>query len=352
MSSFHFNQTVLSGVQQQRPRWETCVGDTDSTLGEALGRLYAEKYFPADSKRRVEQLVANMREALGDTLRTADWLGQETRQNALRKLDAFDPLIGYPSKWRDYSKVQVARDGYSNNKESASIEDLRFNLAKIGKGVDRTEWSMTPPTVNAYYSPDRNQIVFPAGILQYPFFEPDADDAVNYGGIGAVIGHEMGHGFDDEGSKFDAEGNVKNWWTDQDQAKFETRASCVTQQFDGIDVGDGQHHNGKLVTGEAMGDLGGLTLAYKAYHQSLQGKEAPVIDGFTGDQRFFLAFARVWARNDRPEAARRQMASDPHPLAKYRVNATVANMPEFHAAFSCKRGDAMVRPPEERCKLW
>ena len=211
---------------------------------------------------------------------------------------------------------------------------------------------MTPPTVNAYYDPQRNSITFPAGILQPPFFEADADDAVNYGAIGAVIGHEMGHGFDDQGAKFDAAGNLKNWWTDRDKANFEKRAACVANQFDSIDVGDGAHHNGKLVTGEAMGDLGGLTLAYKAYHKSLQGKEAPVIDGFTGDQRFFLAFARVWARNQRPAAERRQLATDPHPLAKYRVNATLQNMPEFHAAFGCKQGDAMVRPVDQQCHLW
>ena len=349
---FHFNSTVLSGVAQQRPRWKICAAAADTTLGDALGRLYIEKYFPADSQTRVQKLVANLRDALGDELRTADWLDPETRKNAQLKLASFDPRIGGTTKWRDYASIQVARDGYAAAMESASRDIRRFNLAKIGKPVDRTEWSMTPPTVNAYYTPSRNSITFPAGILQFPFFEADADDAVNYGAIGAVIGHEMGHGFDDQGSKYDAAGNLKNWWTDQDKANFEKRAACVTNQFDSIDVGNGSHHNGKLVTGEAMGDLGGLTLAYKAYHKSLQGKEAPVIDGFTGDQRFFLAIARVWAQNQRAEAQQLQLATNPHPLGKYRVNETLQNMPEFHAAFGCKQGDAMVRPVAQQCRLW
>ena len=349
---FHFNSTVLSGIAQQRPRWKICTATADATLGDALGRLYVDKYFPAESRRRMQEMVANLREALGEQLRTADWLEPETRKNALAKLASFDPRIGSTVKWRDYSRVDVARDGYMAAKESAARDSRRFNLEKIGKPVDRTEWNMTPPTVNAYYSPPRNSITFPAGILQPPFFDADADDAVNYGAIGAVIGHEMGHGFDDEGSKYDAAGNLKNWWTDQDKANFEKRAGCVTSQFDSIDVGGGAHHTGKLVTGEAMGDLGGLTLAYKAYHKSLHGKEPPVIDGFTGDQRFFLAIARVWAGNQRAEAARRQLATDPHPLAKYRVNATLQNMPEFHAAFGCRQGDAMVRPVAQQCRLW
>jgi len=349
---FHFNSTVLSGVTQQRPRWKTCVTDADRSLGDTLGKLYMEKYFPAEARRRMEQLIVNMRAALGDELRTADWLEPETRKNALLKLDSFDPRIGGTVKFRSYSDVQVARDGYLAAKDSVELDLRRFDVAKVGKPVDRTEWSMTPPTVNAYYSSQRNSITFPAGILQFPFFEADADDALNYGAIGAVIGHEMGHGFDDQGSKFDAAGNLKNWWTDQDKANFEKRAACVTNQFETTDVGGGAHHTGKLVTGEAMGDLGGLTLAYKAYHKALAGKTAPVIDGFTGDQRFFLAFARVWAGSQREEAQRRQLATDPHPLAKYRVNSTLENMPQFHAAFGCKQGDAMVRPVADQCKLW
>jgi putative endopeptidase len=349
---FHFNSTVLSGVAQPRPRWKICVAEADESLGDALGKLYMEKYFPAESQRRMQQLIVNMRAALGDELQTAGWLEPETRKNALLKLDSFDPRIGGTVKWRDYSDVQVSRDGYADAKESAYLAARRFDLSRIGKPLDRTEWSMTPPTVNAYYSPQRNSITFPAGILQFPFFEADADDALNYGAIGAVIGHEMGHGFDDQGSKYDAAGNLKNWWTDQDKANFEKRAACVTNQFETTDVGGGAHHTGKLVTGEAMGDLGGLTLAYKAYHKALAGKTAPVIDEFTGDQRFFLAFARVWAMNMRDTETRRRLATDPHPLAKYRVNSTLQNMPEFHAAFGCKQGDAMVRPVADQCKLW
>jgi putative endopeptidase len=349
---FHFNQTVLSGVAQERPRWKQCVTAADSLLGEALGRMYVEKYFPAEAQRRMKELVANLRSALGEELRAADWLAPETRQSALHKLDTFDPRIGFPVKWRDYSNVQVKRGTYEANVESATRENRTFQMAKIGKKLDRTEWTMTPPTVNAYYTPARNSITFPAGILQSPFFQMDADDAANYGAIGMVIGHEMSHGFDDQGSKFDAKGNLKSWWTDRDRAQFETRAACVTNQFDSIDVGAGAHHNGKLVTGEAMGDLNGIRIAYDAYHRSLGGKEPPVIDGFTGDQRFFLAAARVWAGSQRPEDAQRQLATNPHPLAKYRVNATLQNMPEFHKAFACKRGDPMVRPPDQQCRLW
>ena len=349
---FHFERTVLSGVAAQQPRWKVCVSSTDATLGEALGRLYVEKHFPPVAQRRMQELVANMRAALGEELQSAEWLAPGTRVNAMRKLATFDPRIGYPVKWHDYSGVQVTRGNYLAGKESAVADERRLAAAKIGKKLDRTEWTMTPPTVNAYYTSTRNSITFPAGILQPPFFDMDADDAVNYGAIGVVIGHEMGHGFDDQGSKYDADGNLKNWWTDQDRAQFETRAACIVKQFDSIDVGEGQHHTGKLVTGEAMGDLGGATLAYKAYHKSLNGKEAPVIDGLTGDQRFFLAYARVWAANQRPEAMRRQLATDPHPLAKFRTNATLQNMPEFQRAFVCKLGDPMVRPAADQCKLW
>ncbi len=349
---FHFERTVLSGVTVQQARWKVCVSSTDATLGEALGRLYVEKHFPPEAQRRMQDLVANMRAALGEELQSAEWLAPETRVNAIRKLATFDPRIGYPVKWHDYSGVQVTRGNYLADKESAIVDERRLNAAKIGKKLDRTEWSMTPPTVNAYYTSARNSITFPAGILQPPFFDMEADDAVNYGAIGVVIGHEMGHGFDDQGSKYDADGNLKNWWTDQDRAQFEKRAACIVNQFDSIDVGEGQHHTGKLVTGEAMGDLGGATLAYKAYHKSLNGKEAPVIDGLTGDQRFFLAYARVWAANQRPEAMRRQLATDPHPLAKFRTNATLQNMPEFQRAFACKLGDPMVRPAADQCKLW
>jgi predicted metalloendopeptidase len=350
--AFHFNRTVLAGVPTQQPRWKICAASADATFGDALGRLYMAKYFPPESQRRVAEMIVNLRAALGEQLRTADWLAPETRTAALKKLAAFDPRIGSTVKWKDYSAVQVPRDGYLSGKESAVKAAREFDVAKIGKPLDRTEWNMTPPTVNAYYSDERNSITFPAGILQPPFFDPKADDAENYGAIGAVIGHEMGHGFDDQGAKFDAAGNLKNWWTDADKANFDQRAACVVNQFDSIDVGNGLHHNGKLVTGEAMGDLGGLTLAYKAYHTSLKGKPAPVIDGFTGDHRFFLAFARIWATNQRAASEAQQVATNPHPLPKYRVNATLQNMPEFHAAFNCQAGDPMVRSASQQCRLW
>jgi predicted metalloendopeptidase len=349
---FYFNKTVLTGVKEQEPRWEICATNVDRELGEALGQLFVEKYFPPESKRRMTELVANLRATLGESLDKADWLTPETRKNAAAKLEAFYAKIGYPDKWRDYSAVNVTRTSYFEDVRAASLNNRLYRLSKIGKPLDRNDWGMTPPTVNAYYNPSRNEIVFPAGILQPPFFFPGADDAVNYGAIGAVIGHEMGHGFDDQGSKFDGAGNLTNWWTADDRKKFDQRASCVADQFDSIDVGGGLHHKGRLVLGEAMGDLGGLTLAYRAYHRSLGGQEPPVLDGFTGDQRFFLAFARVWAIAYRPEAVRLQLDTNPHPLPKYRCNATLQNMPEFQKAFGCKLGDPMVRPPDKRCKLW
>ena len=349
---FHFNRTVLNGVTEQQPRWEICTTTVDRELGDALGELFVRQYFPPRSKQRMQELVANLRAALGEELARADWLAPETRKNAAAKLEAFYAKIGYPDKWRDYSGVTITRKSYFDDITATTLDNRLYRLSKIGQPFDRNDWGMTPPTVNAYYNPPRNEIVFPAGILQPPLFDGAADDAINYGAIGAIIGHEMGHGFDDQGSKFDASGNLTNWWTPDDRKKFEQRAACVIGQFNSIDVGGGLHHKGELVVGEAMGDLGGLTLAYRAYHNSLHGKEAPVIDGFTGDQRFFLAYARAWASQMRPEAARMLLDSNPHPLPKFRCNATLQNMPEFQKAFGCKQGDAMVRPSDQQCKLW
>lgn len=349
---FHFSRTVLSGVKEQQPRWQTCTNAVDRNLGDALGEVFVKKHFPPAAKKRMQELVENLRVTLRSELESADWLQPETRKNAVAKLNAFVPKIGYADKWRDYSAVKVDRKAYFDNTHAASLNNRLYQLSKIGKPVNRNDWGMTPPTVNAYYSPLMNEIAFPAGILQPPMFDMSADDAVNYGAIAAVIGHEMGHGFDDQGSKFDAEGNRKDWWTAEDRKKFEARAGCVIHQFDTMDVGDGLHHTGKLVVGEAMGDLGGLTLAYQAYHRSLQGKDGPVIDGLTADQRFFLAFARVWGSQYRPEAMRLLLNTNPHPLPKFRANGTLMNMPAFHKAFHCKEGDPMVRPPAEQCKLW
>jgi predicted metalloendopeptidase len=349
---FHFKQTVLRGVKEPLPRWQTCANMVDDMMGEALGQVYVQKHFPPAAKKRMLELVENLRTTLREVLSSADWLADETKKNAIAKLDAFAAKIGYPDKWKDYSSLTVGRDSFFTNvRRGISFERAR-NLGKIGKPVDRTEWGMTPPTVNAYYHPLKNEIAFPAGILQPPMFDMEADDAVNYGAIGAVIGHEMGHGFDDSGSQYAADGNLKNWWTPEDRKKFDARTACVVEQFDTLDVGDGLRHKGKLVVGEALGDLGGVMLSYKAYRRSLQGKEAPVLDGFTGDQRFFLAYARVWGTHYRAEAMRLRLNTDPHPLSKFRAVGTLQNVPEFHKAFQCKLGDAMVRPPDRQCKLW
>lgn len=349
---FYFSGTVLTGVKEPLPRWQECANLVDRALGDSLGREFVARHFPPQAKKRMLELVENLRATLREELQKADWLTEETRKNAIAKLNAFHAKIGYPDRWRDYSGLAVRRDRFFESVRSATEFGRRYQISKIGKPIDRNDWGMTPPTVNAYYNPAMNEIAFPAGILQPPMFDMEADDAVNYGAIGAVIGHEMGHGFDDQGSKYDAGGNLRNWWTPEDRKKFEERTACVIEQFDTLDVGEGLRHNGKLVVGEALGDLGGLTLAYRAYKRSLKGKEGPVLDGFTADQRFFLAFARVWATIDRPEAMRLRLNTDPHPLPRFRAIGTLQNMPEFHKAFGCKPGDPMVRPPEKQCKLW
>jgi predicted metalloendopeptidase len=351
--SFRFRGAVLTGTKEQLPRWQTCTNTVDGMLGDALGQAFVARHFPPAARKRMDDLIENLRATLRETLETADWLSPETRASAVAKLNSFKSKIGYPDKWRSYADVKIERRDYFGDVRSAALAARLENLAKIGKPVDRTEWGMTPPTVNAYYRPTWNEIAFPAGILQRPFFDMDADDAVNYGAIGAVIGHEMGHGFDDQGSKFDASGNLKNWWTPEDRKKFEERAGCVIDQFNTLDVGENLRHNGKLVVGEALGDLGGLKLAYYAWKRSLRGKpEPPVVDGFTAEQRFFLAFGRIWARAHTPEDLRLRLNTDPHPIARFRAIGTLQNTPEFHKAFGCKQGDPMVRPVEKQCKLW
>jgi putative endopeptidase len=309
-----------------------------------------KKYFTPAAKARMKELVGNLREALREDIGKLPWMGEATRKQALAKLDAFVDKIGYPDKWRDYSDLQVDRASYIGNIRSANVFDWNVDVRKIGKPVDKTEWAMTPPTVNAYYSPTRNEIVFPAGILQPPFFDANADDAYNYGGIGAVIGHEMTHGFDDTGSRFDAEGNLKNWWADEDLKNFKERAKCVSDQFSGYTVQGDVHLKGDLVVGEAIADLGGLTLAYIAYQKSLEGKPRRELDGFSPEQRFFLGWARVWAGSYRPEFERLMVNTNPHPVGRFRVNGTVANMPEFQKAFGCAGDSKMVR--SGRCQIW
>jgi putative endopeptidase len=348
--NFDFFDRKLTGTKEILPRWKRCVQSTDRNLGEALGQVYVDKYFPPAAKAHAKEMVNNLVAALRDDIPTLSWMTPETKKEARAKLEAFTVKIGYPDKWRDYSKLTIDRTSYAGNVRRSVEFEFARQLSKIGKPVDRTEWGMTPPTVNAYYSSSMNEIVFPAGILQPPFYSPNADDAVNYGGMGAVIGHEISHGFDDQGSKFDGKGNLQEWWTPDDRKNFTERGDCVVNQFDGYEVEPGLHQNGKLVLGESIGDLGGLSIAYAAYEKSIEGKRPKDIDGFTPEQRFFLGWAQVWGANQRPEAARLQTNTDPHPLARFRANGPLSNMEAFAKAFGCKKGDAMVR--EQACKIW
>jgi putative endopeptidase len=349
---FNFKGRVLQGTKELLPRWKRCVSATDRQLGEALGQIYAQKYFPPAAKARALEMVNNLIAALRDDLQTLPWMGPETKKQALAKLAAFTRKIGYPDKWRDYSAYGVDRGPYVLNQMHGSQFEFKRELNKIGKPVDRTEWGMTPPTVNAYYDPEMNEIVFPAGILQPPFFDMNADDASNYGAMGAVIGHEMTHGFDDQGRKFDAQGNLRDWWTPEDEKNFNERAECVQKQFDSYAVQDDIHENGKLELGESIADLGGLNLAYRALQKAEKGKKPALIGGLTSDQRFFLAIAQIWASNDRPEYDLLHVNTDPHPLPRFRAIASSSNMLEFARAFGCKEGDAMVRPAGMRCQIW
>jgi len=350
--SFNFFGRTLSGSKEQHPRWRRCTSAADSNLGEALGQVYVARAFTPASKARMQTMITNLLAAFRERVERADWMGEETRKAALAKLGTFKQKIGYPDKWIDYSRLDVKRDSYAANIIRSSEFSQARNLAKIGKPVDLTEWGMTPPTVNAYYHPLYNEIAFPAGILQPPFFNPEADDAINYGSIGAVIGHEITHGFDDSGARFDMQGNMKNWWTPADLKNFQTRGECVVNQFSAYEVEPGLRMTGKLVSGESIADLGGLSVAYDAFLKSMAGKRPEKIDGFTPEQRFFLGWAQVWASRDRPEFVRLMAQSDPHPISRFRVNGPLSNMPQFAAAFQCKAGDPMVRPETERCQVW
>jgi putative endopeptidase len=342
---------VFSGAKAIQPRWKRAVRLTNAKLGEALGQAYVKTYFPPESKARVGKMVDNLTAALRENLQTLEWMSPATRKAAIAKLSAIRVKIGYPDKWRDYSALDIEKGDFLPNLLRANTFEFRRDLAKIGKPVDRNEWWMSPPTVNAYYDPTMNEIVFPAGILQPPFFNPKADDAVNYGGIGAVIGHEITHGFDDQGCQFDAQGNLSNWWTEEDKKRFDQRAEQVIKEFDGYAIEDGVNVNGKLVVGESIADLGGLTIAYNALQKSMAGKPKPKpIDGFTPEQRFFLGYAQVWAENSRPEYARTLVATDPHPPARFRVNGPLSNMEAFAKAFGAKKGDPMVR--SVLTKIW
>ncbi len=352
--NFDFYGKALTGTQEIKPRWKRGVATVEGTLGEAVGKLYVAKVFPPEAKARMTQLVANLTEAYRRDIQSLEWMSPETKTKALEKLAKFSPKIGYPDKWRDYSKLEIRRDDLVGNVKRSSAFETDRQLGKLGKPVDRLEWLMTPQTVNAYYNPGMNEIVFPAAILQPPFFDLKADDAVNYGGIGAVIGHEIGHGFDDQGSKYDGNGNLKDWWTDLDRKEFDARSKKLIEQYDGFEPKEvpGQHVNGALTIGENIGDLGGLTIGYKAYRIALDGKEAPVLEGLSGDQRFFTGWAQVWRAKYRPAELTRRLAVDPHSPAEFRCNGTVRNIPEFYKAFNIKEGDKLWLAPEKRVQIW
>ena len=350
---FNFNGRVLSGQQQQQERWKRCVRATDQSLGQLLGQEYVRRNFTPEAKAKMNQLIDNLVSALREDIPTLSWMSAQTQQAALTKLSAFSRKIGYPDKWRDYTPLNIARDSYFNNMLASRRFAYHYNLARIGKADDPNEWGgFTPPTVNASYMAARNDITFPAGILQPPFYDPNADDAYNYGGIGVVIGHEMTHGFDDQGAKYDNEGNLRNWWTDEDLKNFQARTNCISTEYSEFNVAPGININGKLVTGEATADLGGATLALRAYEKSLQGKKREVVDGFTPEQRFFLGFAQVWGENMAPQAQTRAALTDPHAQGPFRVNGTVQNMPEFQRAFNCAGSSKMVRETAKRCAIW
>jgi putative endopeptidase len=350
--SFHFRGTIMTGAKEMLPRWKRVRAVVDRGLGEAVGEVYVGKTFPPEAKSRALELVKNIKIALREHINAIGWMDDSTKQAALKKLNAIVVKIGYPDKWRDYSKLEIDRTSYLADIRRSSQFACNREIDKIGKPVDRTEWGMTPQTVNAYYDPSMNEIVFPAGILQPPFFDFKADDAVNYGGIGVVIGHEISHGFDDQGSKFDAEGNLKVWWTSETRKNFDGRTTVLAQQFDAVIPIDSIHINGKATLGENIGDLGGLAIAYTALKNTLKRKTVELIDGFTPEQRFFLSFAQVWRRNVRPEQLRMQLKVDVHSPAEFRVNASLPNLQAFYDAFNCDKTGAMYLPPEKRAMIW
>ncbi len=352
--NFDFYGTTLNGTPQLRDRWKRAVSVVESAIGEAVGRVYVERHFPSTSKAAMQKLVSNLVEAYRHSISNLEWMSQPTKEKALEKLDKFTPKIGYPDKWRDYSSLVIDPTDLMGNMARIAQFSRDFEIAKIGAPVDRTEWYMTPQTVNAYYNPGMNEIVFPAAILQPPFFDIDADDAANYGSIGAVIGHEIGHGFDDQGSKYDGDGNLNDWWTQADRDEFEERARVLIAQYDALVPAEVPDIcvNGALTVGENIGDLGGLSIAYKAYQLALGGTPAPVIDSLTGDQRFFYAWAQSWRSKIRPEALRRQIATDPHSPDEFRTNQVVRNMDAFYAAFEVKNSDRLFLEPKDRVTIW
>jgi putative endopeptidase len=349
---FAFYQAGLQGVEEPEPKWKRAVISINNNMGELLGQLYVEKHYKEASRARMETMIANLVEAYRQSILALEWMSDETRQQALLKLSKFNPKIGYPQTWRDYSSLDIVADDLVANVKSAATFEYVRTIDKLDRPVDKNEWFINAQTVNAYYNPAWNEIVFPAAILQPPLFNVEADDAANYGGIGAVIGHEIGHGFDDQGRKFDGDGNLNDWWTEEDNARFEQLKEKLAAQYNGYEVIDGMTINGEFTSGENIGDLGGLGIAYAAYKLSLDGREAPVIDGFTGDQRFFLGFAQTWRVKVRDEEIKRRLTIDPHSPPKFRVNGAAVNVDAFYTAFGLKEGDGMYLPPEKRVKIW
>ena len=350
--NFDFYGKTLSGKQTNQPRWKRAVSTVNGVLGEAGGQMYVEKYFPAAAKERMVQLVKNLQTALGERIRNLEWMGDSTKIKAIEKLNSFYVKVGYPDKWRDYTGLNIEKDSYWANVKRATEFELDYMLSKAGKPVDRDEWGMTPQTVNAYYNPTTNEICFPAGILQYPFFDMNADDAFNYGAIGVVIGHEMTHGFDDQGRQFDKDGNLKDWWTAEDAKRFEERAQVMVNFFDSIQVLPGLNANGSLTLGENIADHGGLQVSFQAFKNATKDAPLPVKDGFTPEQRFFLSYAGVWAGNIRDEQIRLQTKSDPHSLGRWRVNGALPQIGAWYDAFGIKEGDPMYLAPEKRVSIW
>jgi putative endopeptidase len=350
--NFRFYGTVLSGSTELQPRWKRALHSLDALMGEALGQLYVERHFAPEARRQAQAMVSNLIDAYHDRIQSVAWMAPQTKQEALAKLALVMRKIGYPDKWRDYSDLVISKDSYVQNALRAQAFEFNFWLRKLKEPVDRSLWEMTPPTVNAYYDPTLNEIVFPAGILQKPYFDLQADDAVNYGAIGAVIGHELTHGFDDQGRLFDAQGNMRNWWTPDDLKRFQAKSAGLVREFDACLAIDNLHVNGQLTLGENIADLGGLRIAYEAYHKSLAGHPAPIIDGLTGDQRFFIGFGQSWRDEERPEALKTRLRVDPHSPERFRVNVPLSNMQQFYDAFHIVPQDPMYRPPDQRAEIW
>ncbi len=350
--NFDFYGKTMSGKEEMQERWKRAVSQVDGSLGEAVGQMYTEKYFPAAAKERMITLVKNLQVALGERIRELEWMSNETKERAMEKLATFHVKIGYPDKWRDYTKLEIKNDSYWENMKRSSRFEYDYMLSKAGKPVDNTEWFMTPQTVNAYYNPTTNEICFPAGILQPPFFDMNADDAFNYGAIGVVIGHEMTHGFDDQGRQYDKDGNLKDWWTEEDAKNFEARAQVMVDFFDNIEVAPGVHANGKFTLGENIADYGGLQVSYQAFENATKNNPLPEKEGFTADQRFFLAYANLWAGNIREEEILRLTRIDPHSLGKWRVNGALPHIEAWYEAFDITENDPMYVPQQNRVSIW